>query len=78
MQDLTNLVPPTKNQIKGLSTYKPIELKTFSSSYSYSYKELDEKMRNIKSSSARSKTMKQSPSSPGVKSIFEIKQLSLV
>ncbi len=27
--ELSNLIPPTTNQIKGLSEYKPIELKTF-------------------------------------------------
>lgn len=72
--DLTNLVPPSKNQIKGLSKYRPIELQTFMSSYSTQskVKELEQHLR------LRSKTIQQSPSSTAVKSIFQMKQLSLV
>ena len=55
--DLTNLVPPSKNQIKGLSKYRPIELQTFMSSYSTQskVKELEQQLR------LRSKTIQQSP-----------------
>ena len=72
--DLTNLVPPSKNQIKGLSKYRPIELQTFMSSYSTQskVKELEQQLR------LRSKTIQQSSSSTTVKSIFQMKQLSLV
>ena len=62
--DLTNLVPPTSPKIKGLSKYKPIEMKTFSSSY------VPISSRN--GSKRSSKNHGQS-----AKSIFEIKALSL-
>ena len=62
--DLTNLVPPTSTKIKGLSKYKPIEMKTFISSYApTSVKQDAKRVSKNRGHSA--------------KSIFEIKALSL-
>ena len=62
--DLTNLVPPTSTKIKGLSKYKPIEMKTFASSYV---------PNSVKNVSKRVSTNR----GQSAKSIFEIKALSL-
>ena len=66
--ELSNLIPPTTNQIKGLSEYKPIELKTFVSKTLIAQVE-----RQVNAT----KKNKNKPT-PHVQSIFEMKSLSLV
>ncbi len=66
--ELSNLIPPTTNQIKGLSEYKPIELKTFVSKTLIAQVE-----RQVNAT----KKNRYKPT-PHVQSIFEMKSLSLV
>ena len=66
--ELSNLIPPTTNQIKGLSEYKPIELKTFVSKTLIAQVE-----RQVNAT----KKNKNKPTTH-VQSIFEMKSLSLV